>query len=198
MALISTEQNVSVEILKTNEEKNMKNTFLKTIGTAAMTILLTVIFANISVSAQDVLNTPQTGDELTQLTGNQRGLEGTWDVLVTIRNCQNGAAIRTFPSIGTFMFGGTMLDSTSGTPQAAKTPGHGVWQHLTGRKYRFKFKSFTFDANGNSTGWTIITHEADLNRRASAYESAGFLQIYNMNGDLTFTGCATTTAVRFE
>ena len=176
----------------------MKNTFLKTIGTAAMTILLTVIFANISVSAQDVLNTPQTGDELIQLTGNQRGLEGTWDVLVTIRNCQNGAAIRTFPSIGTFMFGGTMLDSTSGTPQAAKTPGHGVWQHLTGRKYRFKFKSFTFDASGNSTGWTIITHEADLNRRASAYESAGFLQIYNMNGDLTFTGCATTTAARFE
>jgi len=176
----------------------MKNTFLKTIGTAAMTILLTVIFANISVSAQDVLNTPQTGDELIQLTGNQRGLEGTWDVLVTIRNCQNGAAIRTFPSIGTFMFGGTMLDSTSGMPQAAKTPGHGVWQHLTGRKYRFKFKSFTFDASGNSTGWTIITHEADLNRRASAYESAGFLQIYNMNGDLTFTGCATTTAARFE
>ncbi len=184
----------------------MKNTFLKTIGTAAMTILLTVIFANISVSAQDVLNNPQMEDGRFQSPGHPRDLEGTWDAQVTIRNCQNGAAIRTFPSIGTFMFGGTMLDSTSGTPQAAKTPGHGVWQHLTGRKYRFKFKSFTFDASGNSTGWTIITHEADLiitheanlNRRASAYESAGFLQIYNMNGDLTFTGCATTTAARFE
>jgi hypothetical protein len=198
MALINTEQNVSVEILKTNEEKNMRNTFLKTIGGTLLTILMLATFTNIPVSAQDVLNEPQTEDGRFQSPRNPRDLEGTWDVQVTIRNCQNGAAIRTFPSIGTFMFGGTMLDSTSGIPQAAKTPGHGVWQHLTGRKYRFKFKSFSFDASGNSTGWTIITHEADLNRRASAYESAGFAQIYNSNGDLTFTGCSTTTAARFE
>jgi hypothetical protein len=180
----------------------MKNTFLKTIGGAALTILMLTMFAQVHVSAQDTNNEDQskgqTQEDLFGRRGNDRTLEGTWDAQVTIRNCQNGAAIRTFPSIGTFMFGGTMLDSTSGTPQAAKTPGHGVWQHLTGRKYRFKFKSFTFDASGNSTGWTIITHEADLNRRASAYESAGFLQIYKMNGDLTFTGCATTTAARFE
>ncbi len=125
-------------------------------------------------------------------------LEGTWDVQVTIRNCQTGAAIRTFPSIGTFMSGGTALDSTSGIPQALKTPGQGVWSHISGNSYRFKFKSFSFDASGNPTGWTIISHEANLNSRADEYESAGTAEVYNLNGNLLFTGCSTTTAARFE
>ena len=125
-------------------------------------------------------------------------LEGTWDVQVTIRNCQTGAAIRTFASIGTFMSGGTLLDSTSGTPQALKTPGQGVWSHTGGNTYNFKFKSFSFDASGNFTSWTIINHEAHLNSRADEYDSAGTAEVYAPNGNLIFTGCSSTTATRFE
>lgn len=125
-------------------------------------------------------------------------LAGTWDVQVTIRNCQTGAAIRTFASIGTFMRGGTMLDTTSGTPQALRSPGHGVWSHVGGNTYRFKFKAFSFDASGNPTGWTIINHEATLNHGADAYESAGTAEVYALNGNLIFTGCSSTTATRFE
>ena len=125
-------------------------------------------------------------------------LEGTWDVQVTIRNCQTGAAIRTFASITTFMSGGTLLDTTSGHPQALGTPGQGVWSHIGGNTYRFKIKSFSFDASGNPTGWIIISHEANLNSTADEYESAGTAQVYNLNGNLIFTGCSTTTAARFE
>ena len=166
MALINTEQNVSVEILKTNEEKNMRNTFLKTIGGTILTILMLAAFTNISVSAQAVLNSPPTEDGRFQSPENSRDLEGTWDAQVTIRNCQTGEAIRTFASIGTFMSGGTSLDSTSGIPQSLKTPGHGIWSHISGNTYRFKFKSFSFDPSGNFTGWTIINHEANLNSKA--------------------------------
>ncbi len=180
----------------------MKNTFLKTIGGAALTILMLTMFAQVHVSAQDTNNEDQsngqTQEDLFGRRGNDRTLEGTWDAQVTIRNCQNNMAIRTFASIGTFMSGGTFLDSTSGTPQALKTPGQGVWSHVSGRTYRFSFKSFTFDAGGNFTGWTIIRHQANLNRRADEYESAGTLQIYSPNGNLLFTGCSTTTATRFE
>ncbi len=179
----------------------MKNTFLKTIGKAALAILMLAMFAQISVSAQDI-NDSQSDKQITEDTqeslSNGQRLEGTWDVQVTIRNCQTGTAIRTFPSIGTFMSGGTMSDSTSGTPQALKTPGHGIWSYIGGRNYRFKFKSFSFDASGNPTGWTIISHEANLNHRANEYVSAGIAEVYNMNGNLIFTGCSTTTATRFE
>ena len=111
----------------------MKNIFLKTIGGTALTILMMVMFALVPVSAQDNDNN-QKNDEQTQEdsfgTNRRQRLVGTWDVQVTLRNCQTGAPIRTFASIGTFMYRGTALDSTSGIPQALKTPGQGVWSHV--------------------------------------------------------------------
>ncbi len=167
----------------------MKRHSVKMIGgTVLMFLVISTLTLGLA-SAQD--------DSKSQNGGGGR-LKGTWDVQVTIRNCETGAAIRTFPSIGTFMSGGTMLDSTSGTPQALKTPGHGVWNHASGNTYRFKFKSFSFDASGNPTGWTIISHEANLNHSADEYESAGTAEVYAPNGNLIFTGCSTTTATRFE
>lgn len=125
-------------------------------------------------------------------------LEGTWDVQVTLRNCLTGAAIRTFASTTTFNSGGTLLDSTSGIPQAMKTPGLGAWSHISGNTYRFAFKSFSFDAAGNFTGWTIVRHDANINSEANEFQSAGTAEFYDANGDLLLTGCSTTTASRFE
>src|SRR6266540_598994 len=121
----------------------MRKIFLKTIGGMALAVLLMAMVAPIWVSGQS---------------GGGR-LEGTWNVQVTIRNCQTGAEIRHFASLTTFMSGGTMLDSTSGIPQALKTPGQGVWGHVNGNTYRFTFKSFSFDPSGNflSTGCSTTT-----------------------------------------
>jgi hypothetical protein len=175
----------------------MKKTFSQTIGGMALSILMLVMFAPVSVSAQD---NEQKNDEQTKENSSRAGgrLEGVWDVQVTIRNCQTGAAIRTFASITTFAQGGTVLDTTSGIPQALRTPGQGVWSHVSGETYRFRFKAFNFDTSGNSTGWTIINHVAHLNRSADEFESAGASEVYDPNGTLIFTGCSSTTAVRFE
>ena len=124
-------------------------------------------------------------------------LEGTWNVRVSIINCQTGGVIRSFDSLGQFMVGGTLLDSTSGTAQAFKTPGEGVWEHTAGSNYRFKFKSFTFDAAGNYTGYTVIQHDATLANSGDSYESSGTLEVYNPARVLVATGCSTTTATRF-
>jgi len=123
-------------------------------------------------------------------------LEGAWNVRVSITNCQTGAVIRSFDSITTFNQGGTVVDSTSGMPQALKTPGHGVWVHTAGQYYAFRFKNFNFDQAGNYTGYTIIQHEAELDKTGDAYTSAGTAEIYAPNGILVATGCSTTTASR--
>ncbi len=168
----------------------MKRNFVKIIGGTVLAFMVISTLTFGLVFAQDE-------SESESRRGGGR-LEGTWDAQVTIRNCQTGAAIRTFASIGTFMSGGTFLDSTSGIPQALKTPGHGVWSQTGENTYRFKFKSFSFDASGNFTGWTIINHEANLSHRGDEYESAGTAEVYAPNGNLLFTGCSTTTATRFE
>ena len=95
------------------------------------------------------------------------------------------------------MSGGAALDSTSAVPQALKTPGQGIWEHLGGNDYRFQFKSFSFDPAGNSTGWTIIKHKASLNQKANGYLSAGTAEVHAPNGILVFAGCSTTVATRY-
>ena len=176
----------------------MRNTFLKTIGGTMLTILMLATFANISVSAQDVLNNPQMEDGRFRLPVNSRDLEGTWNAQVTVRICQTGVPISTFPAMATFMFGGTAIVSEAGVPPSKKTPAHGIWSHDGFNTYRFKTKAFNFDEGGNFTGWLIINQEANLNRRADKYESSGTAELYNTNGILIFTGCSTTTATRLE
>ena len=168
----------------------MKSSILKIVGGSVLTFAVVSLVAFGTIFAQEEKAELQNG-------GGGR-LEGTWNVRVAITNCQTGAEIRSFPSIGTFMFGGTMLDSTSGMPQALKTPGHGVWNHVAGNTYKFSFKSFSFDAAGSFTGWTIIRHEAVLDAKGDAYTSAGTAEFYAPNGSLLGTGCSATTAVRFE
>ena len=172
----------------------MKRDFVKIIGGTVLAFMVISALTFGFAFGQDESRSVGGG-----VTGGGGGrLEGTWDVQVTIRNCQTGAAIRTFPSVGTFMSGGTTLDSTSGIPQALKTPGQGVWSHIRGNTYSFKFKSFSFDAANNFTGWTIIQHEANLDNNGDQYDSGGTAEVYAPNGTLVFTGCSTTTATRFK
>jgi len=166
----------------------MKRNFANIIGRTILTFAVISIIALSFALAQEKSEAQNGGGRL----------DGTWNVQVTIRNCQTNAEIRTFASLTTFMSGGTLIDSTSGMPQALRTPGHGTWRHRSGKTYQFSFKTFSFDATGNFTGWTIIRHEADLDSRGNEYISAGTSEVYAPNGTLLLTGCSTTTAVRFE
>ena len=125
-------------------------------------------------------------------------LAGTWDVRVTIRNCQTGGEIMSFDSITQFMQGGTLLDSTSSIPQSQKTPGQGIWRHLQGNSYRFTFKAFHFDAAGNYVEYRIVTHDAEMDASGDSYTSSGSVKIYSPDGTLVRSGCSSTTAKRFE
>jgi hypothetical protein len=166
----------------------MKRNFVKIIGGTILTLTVISALACYAIFAQ----------EKAELQNGGGRLEGTWNVRVAITNCQTGAEIRSFPSVGIFMSGGTMIDSTSGVPQALKTPGQGVWRHVGGNTYQFTIKSFSFDAAGNFTGWTILRHEAVLDFRGNEYNSSGTAEVYAPNGNLVATGCSATTAVRFE
>ena len=136
-------------------------------------------------------------------------LEGTWNVVLTPRNCVTGdpLPIPPFAEIITFMSGGTMLDSTSSSLAlpATKTPGQGVWSHLTSDTYQYSFKFFNFgpDPNDNSKtvllGSTIVSQTLELNSTASEYTSSGTAQFYNTSGVASGPlRCSTTTATRFE
>lgn len=125
-------------------------------------------------------------------------LTGTWDATVTIRNCATGDAIRSFDSIGTFNEGGTFIGSTSGLPQAARTPEHGVWRRTGRNTYLLRFKSFNFDASGVAISYSVVTHSLILDHRADEYFSQGTAQFYLLDGTPTMQGCSDASATRFD
>lgn len=163
----------------------MKNTFIRnvrnTIGIFGL--VLTILLG--TASAQ----------------GESRGsgrLTGTWDAVVTLKNCVTGDAIRSFNSIASFTKDGTTIGSTAGIPQSLRTPEHGIWRHEGGNTYAFKFKSFSFDAAGNPTGWSIVTHQLELDHDNNSYNSAGIAQIFAPNGVQVAGGCSSAIGTRFE
>lgn len=160
----------------------MRNIILKSLGGIALLVCLSALFTSARVSGQ----------------GGGGRLEGAWNVRVSIRNCQTGAEIKSFDSVTTFASGGTVVDSTSGTPQALRTPGQGVWSHVSGNTYSFSFKTFNFDLANNYVSWTRITHEAQMESNGDSYSSAGIAEVFAPNGTPLTTGCSTTTATRFE
>ena len=76
--------------------------------------------------------------------GKSRRLEGTWEVQVTLQNCQTGAALRTSPAFLTFAQGGTLVETTTVFSSAQRSPGHGFLEHTGGRTFKAVSKAFIF------------------------------------------------------
>ena len=157
----------------------MKNQIRKGLGIAAFVMIISIT----QMIAQD---------------GNYGGgrLAGAWDAAVTITNCETGAPIRTFLSLGSFNKGGTFTGITAGTPPAGRTPEVGVWRHEKADTYTLRFKAFLFDPTGNPIAYQVVTHEVILNEDNLNYTSGGGVKIYNMAGIQIATGCSTAVATR--
>ena len=136
-----------------------------------------------------------TGMCLAQSKGGGR-LDGTWDAAVRITDCTNGNVLNSFASIASFNQGGTSIGSTSGIPQSLRTPEHGIWRHVDGNVYQFKFKSFNFNAMGQPTTYVIVEHELTLNQSGDEYYSEGTAKVYLLNGTQVGQGCSNADGTR--
>ena len=184
MSHINRTKQFSAEIQSEIEENKMKRESLGLFGRVVLSVVFSMIAAGAG-SAQD----PK---------GGGGRLVGTWDAVVTIRDCTTGDAITNFASIANFNQGGTYLGSTSGRPQASRTPEHGVWSHIGGRTYRFKFKSFDFNAAGVAVSYGVVQHDIELNESGDTYISAGVAKFYLMNGTQVGQGCSDAIGTRFS
>jgi hypothetical protein len=154
-------------------------------GMLAAAIFLPVLSGGAGQAAQE-----QQGQE-------QRGIEGVWDVSITVVSCANGAPLFTDPHGAILMFidGGTLTEIAD---RANRSAGLGTWSHLGGRSYTTLEKWFEYIAASMFNGTTVITREIELSKDADEYTATASTQVYNAMGQLINTGCATSTATRFE
>ncbi len=177
----------------------MKNTILKTIGGTMLAILMLTVFTQISVSAQDIITEEKSKQEdAATRRGNSRKLEGSWNIQVTRRDCQTGSALVSFPTMSTFMRGGTMQDYGVAMAPIGRGTGHGIWSYVSGRRYTSAFQFFLFGADGVSTGRQIIRRQIELDHSANNYTAVGAVQVFNTVGTVIANICTTETGTRFE
>jgi hypothetical protein len=123
---------------------------------------------------------------------------GTWDIHMTLRNCQTGAALGTFPSLATFAECGTVIEVTTSLSPARRGTGQGVWRHVGGNTYRATIDAFLFDAEGIWAGTQRLTQIIEVCDDRDEFKSNATNEVFDTDGRLTETVCATAVGRRLE
>ena len=126
-------------------------------------------------------------------------LEGTWDVVVKPRVCATNSVITSFQAAYIFEPGGNFSGLSSGTGSGGRGREQlGIWKHEEGNKYRFKIKTYLFDAAGNATSYQIVTHDVELDADALSWTSTGISKTFSLAHVEINAGCSTIEAERVE
>ena len=123
-------------------------------------------------------------------------LVGTWNAVVTARNCDTGAAITTFQTVDSFNQGGTFSGISAGRPPTLRTPELGAWTHVSANLYRFRWKAYLFNSSGQATGYQIVTQDVELDHEALNWASNGTSEAFSLEGVSLGVACSTTVATR--
>jgi hypothetical protein len=126
------------------------------------------------------------------------GLEGAWRVQVTVRDCQTGLSLRTFPALFTFAKGGTLTVTTAGQLPSLSTTGLGIWRYTEGNTYSAVSESFVFSPVGAWTQTHRLTRAIEISTDGGRFTDTVKLEIFDTTGNLIATGCATSVASRIE
>ena len=122
-------------------------------------------------------------------------IAGTWRVQVTLRNCQTGAEIRSFPAILTFAVGGTLTGTSTVLPSSGRGGDFGIWEHNYNNNYSAASEAFLFNG-GVFSQRQRITQAITLNPDENTFSSDAHTEFFDPAGNLVISGCATAVATR--
>jgi hypothetical protein len=139
------------------------------------------------------------GDDDQGNRGASRGgkIVGTWRVQVTLRNCQTGAEIRTFPALLNFANGGTLTGTSTVLPPSARGGDFGIWKRNGHGSYSAVSEAFLF----NGAVWSQrqrITQAITLSADDDTFYSNARTEFFDPVGNLVSNGCATAIATRMS
>jgi 3' exoribonuclease family, domain 2 len=145
---------------KSKEERIMKNKFMRFALGTIFGLLMLIGSAQLLVSGQE----KETQER------SRRSLVGTWQTLVTPRNCATGVPVApAFPGILTFNKGGTL----TGTSTAVSSV-YGVWEHENGwQDYSLAFLSLRHSPTGTFIGTQKVRQTVEISSDGNSFTSTG-------------------------
>ena len=124
-----------------------------------------------------------------------RAIEGVWEPVVTIRDCQTNAVLFTFDSVDSYIQGGSYIGQ--GAPPPAVT-GYGTWRHVAGRRFSAVFQFFTYAGDGSLTGRLKVSANILLSADGQSFTARDTTVITDLNGNPVAEICGTRTATRLH
>src|ERR1700728_2118870 len=123
---------------------NSDGSFRKTVGRQLLSLSLLALtaFTSTPIWAPESSIGAEGPDTVSRSSDN--GLEGVWDVTVTIRDAA-GNPLRSFRAMNMYMADGQFEEFGVGTPVGQRGPGMAVWQGEGGRRYGALFEFFRFN-----------------------------------------------------
>lgn len=122
-----------------------------------------------------------------------RGLEGVWNVSVSVLDCETGAVIRQAHAITMFIHGGSMTQIAA---NLLRSSAEGTWTHAPEHTFTESFWFFRFNPDGSLASTANATHTIQLSPDGTKFTSTGVVRDFDANNLLISTGCATKTATR--
>lgn len=123
---------------------------------------------------------------------------GTWDIRVTLRNCETGESIKTLRAMNTFACGGVLIETGARVIQNLSGPGQGTWRHLGGQNYRAVLRFYRFNRDGSVAETRKVTRHLELSDDGNQFTGTASVEVFDGDDALIRAHCATETAQRFE
>jgi hypothetical protein len=125
-------------------------------------------------------------------------MEGTWDLRVTLRDCQTGGPLKTFCALSTFGHSGTLIETYASEIPSHRSVGQGTWRHIGGRDYAAVLRFFRFHPDGTFAETEKVTQRIQLSADGNEFTATASIEVYDPDDTLIKTDCATETAKRLE
>lgn len=120
------------------------------------------------------------------------GLLGTWNVAVTVVNCQTNAPIRTVHSLQMFGLDGSFTETAN---TASRGISEGVWSNAGGQTYAALYWFYRYNPDGTFASLAKATDKIVLGKDGH-FTASGVIQDYDASGQLISVGCFTHAAIR--
>ena len=124
-----------------------------------------------------------------------RAIEGVWEPIVTIRDCQTEVALFSFLSMDSYIRGGSYIGESASEPNIRAT-GFGRWQHAGGRHFTASFQFFTYAADGTPIGRLRVAARIRLSSDGTAFRANDVTELFDLSGNLIGQVCGTREAKR--
>jgi hypothetical protein len=165
---------------------------------AVMCLLLAGVVRADTVTTVRTAQNSELQSESREAGARARRIEGVWDVMVTIRDCQTGNPLTTVRARNMFIRGGTLIELNARGNPSLRQPSFGTWHMDEEGVFDAVFRYSRFNPDGTFSQTVKVTRQIRLGQDAKTFAANAAVEVFDVNDTLVQTGCAIEAATRLR